>query len=70
MTKAIIVLAPSTPDCICMNETGNKPVISAKEDAADCLDPFNKPRLRRAIIWKALLEAFAEEISFHTPPTS
>ena len=68
-SKAVIVLAPTMPDCICMDETGYKPVISAKEDAANSLDPFNKPHLRRAIILRAL-EAFAEQISYQTPPTT
>ena len=67
MTTSFIVLAPIAPDSIFMDENGIKPAISAKETEADSLDPFNKPRLRRAIILKAL-EACTKEISFQTPP--
>jgi acetoin utilization deacetylase AcuC-like enzyme len=67
MANPVVVLAPTTPDDICLDESGIKPLLSAKEEAADSLDAFNKPRLRRAIILKAL-EAFPDKISFQTPP--
>jgi Histone deacetylase domain len=63
---SVIVLAPITPNFIRMDETGTKPVISPQDENSDSLDTFSKPRLRRAIILKAL-ESKSEKISFQIP---
>jgi acetoin utilization deacetylase AcuC-like enzyme len=64
----VIVLAPMMPDSIRVGETDENPVLSLEEESADNLDPFNKPRLRRAIILKAF-ETYSEKVSFQTPPS-
>lgn len=61
-----VVVAPTLPGSIALDETGTRPIIDVTDQAADALDNFNHPRFRRAIIMKTL-ESKSEKISFQLP---
>lgn len=62
----LVIVAPTLPGSIALDETGTRPIIDVKDEAADALDNFNHPRFRRAIIMKTL-ESKSEHVSFQLP---
>jgi acetoin utilization deacetylase AcuC-like enzyme len=60
----VVVIAPTMAECAPTIE--DYPQISSRDKELDDMDEFNKPRLRRALILKAL-SARSENIVFQTP---
>jgi acetoin utilization deacetylase AcuC-like enzyme len=68
VSSSVLVLAQLTPGSIQIDENLDLPLLSAEDEESDNLDPFNKPRLRRALILKALDGISDKRIEFRIPP--
>jgi acetoin utilization deacetylase AcuC-like enzyme len=66
--SCVLVLAILTPDSIKIDENLNLPILPIEAEENDNLDPFNKPRRRRAVLLKALEGVFNCGIDFQIPP--
>eukprot|EP00977_Amphora_coffeiformis_P006049 scaffold1294_cov167-Amphora_coffeaeformis.AAC.30 len=65
--SSLLVISPLDTSALQVDEDG-KPVVSEAEHRLDSMDPFNHPRLRRALILQQLLKNHQEdglEMEFH-----
>jgi acetoin utilization deacetylase AcuC-like enzyme len=68
----IVVISAVPEESLAYDEATGQPIISAAEQLSDDMDPFNHPRLRRALILTALKEKYAgtDTLQFICPETS
>lgn len=71
-TGRIVVVSPVSEESLIYDELTGEPILEASEQIDDDMDPFNHPRLRRALILTALKKKYAgtDMLQFICPETT